>query len=104
MIYMEFPFDDKKAVAPIVSARADAIYKSSDNIDAQTEEDHVEQAIDDVKYFISVHSLPNLNVFTGENAAALFNDPRPMLLFMYDPDKGVTGAHTAASDESHTDK
>lgn len=96
---MQYPFDDKKAIAPIVSARADAIYKSASAIDAQTEEDHVEQAIDDVKYFISVHSLPNLNVFTGENAAALFNDPRPMLMFMYDADKGESGAHTAAGDE-----
>jgi len=54
--------------------------------------------VDDVKYFISIHSLPNLNVFTGENAAALFNDPRPLLLFFYDPDKGEEDAHTVATD------
>ena len=43
---------------------------------------------DDIRFFIAIHSLPNVNIFTGENAALLFNDPRPLLIFFRDERRG----------------
>ncbi len=81
LLYMRFPFDAKHAVGPIVSAEAREL--------GAGHEDYVERVGDDVRFFVAINSVPNVNVFTGENAAMLFNDPRPMLIFFRDERRGT---------------
>lgn len=77
---MRFPFDERSAVAPIVTPDAVGMGKEHP--------EYWERVADDVRFFIAIYSMPKVNVFTGENAALLFNDPRPMLLFLRDEKRG----------------
>ncbi|CAD7945423.1 unnamed protein product [Amoebophrya sp. A25] len=88
VVYMRYPFDEGAAVAPIVTP---------DAISIKGQEEYWERVGDDIRFFIAVYSMPNVNVFTGENAALLFNDPRPMLVYFRDEGRG------ALASESHKD-
>ncbi|CAD7958409.1 unnamed protein product [Amoebophrya sp. A120] len=85
VVYMRFPFDEGESVAPIVTPDAVGMGKEHP--------EYWERVADDVRFFVAIYSMPKVNVFTGENAALLFNDPRPLLLYLRDekrPDIATT--------------
>ena len=88
LLYMRFPFDEGHAVAPIVAGETLKLGGSHPEF--------LERAGDDVRFFIATNMLPNVNIFTGENAALVFNDPRPMLVFFRDEGRGsISEGHKA---------
>lgn len=94
LLYMRFPFDSGEGVGPIVTSEAMEL--------GREHEEYAERVGDDVRFFVAIHSVPNVSTFTGENAAMLFNDPRPMLLFFRDERRGVVSVTHAADIDKGT--